>query len=308
MTIRAIDVCSGAGGWAVAARGLPIRITHAFDRDPDHLATYEYNHPGVTCVQCDVVEHDFSPLAGEVDLVLGGIPCELLSLARGHLQPSEQDFAALYKLIDACLAIPQLVGADWFCYEDVHALEKHLPPLTPRFRLESSEYSPQRRARTYVGNVPMPPGGADNRVLADCLRGGPYRLSARLRGARPRRSNGYSSDRTFYPWFPSDKSPTVVQLSSRHDRQGAVIDDDLVRQLEWQELALLQGFPGEYVFIGSPTKVVKQIGQAVQIDTARAILKALCRKVGLPIYAETDEAKRQIALRSKFLSRAEVLA
>jgi site-specific DNA-cytosine methylase len=45
--IRAIDVCAGGGGWAVAARGTPIRIVAAFDHDEDCLATYCFNHPGV---------------------------------------------------------------------------------------------------------------------------------------------------------------------------------------------------------------------------------------------------------------------
>jgi site-specific DNA-cytosine methylase len=49
------------------------------------------------------------------------------------------------------------------------------------------------------------------------------------------------------------------------------------RQLEWQELATLQGFPSDYVFIGSPSRITKMIAQAVQIDTARAILTEFVR-------------------------------
>lgn len=41
------------------------------------------------------------------------------------------------------------------------------------------------------------------------------------------------------------------------------------------------GFPSEYIFCGSPTRVTKMIAQAVQIDTARAILETLCQKEGL---------------------------
>lgn len=282
MTLRAIDVCSGAGGWAVAARGLPIRITHAFDRDADHLATYAYNHPGVETVQCDVIEYDFSNLAGEVDLVLGGIPCELLSPARANVRPSEEDMTRFHVLVDRCLDIPGIVGAAYWCYEDVIGIEKHLQPFTPSFRLNSAEYSPQRRNRTFVGNCPAPSPGANEGILADCLRPGPYRLNQKLIDRPARRTLCYKSeDPAYYPWAPSGKSPTVIGLSSRHDNYAAIVDGDLVRQLEWQELAALQGFPNDYVFIGSLTKVVKQISQAVQIDTARAILKALCRKVGL---------------------------
>jgi site-specific DNA-cytosine methylase len=84
----------------------------------------------------------------------------------------------------------------------------------------------------------------------------------------------------FYPWMRDEKSPTVINLHSRHDNYAAAqMPDGRWRQLEWQELARLQGFPEDYVFIGSPGRVGKQIGQAVQIDTARAILRALCAEL-----------------------------
>jgi site-specific DNA-cytosine methylase len=51
------------------------------------------------------------------------------------------------------------------------------------------------------------------------------------------------------------------------------------RQVEWQELAVLQGFPNDYCFCGSPTRVVKMIAQAVQVDTARAILERLIEEL-----------------------------
>jgi site-specific DNA-cytosine methylase len=51
------------------------------------------------------------------------------------------------------------------------------------------------------------------------------------------------------------------------------------RQLEWQEAALAQGFPADYLFYGSPTRVAKMIGQAIQIDLGRAILKAICNAI-----------------------------
>src|SRR5690606_4081992 len=85
----AIDVFAGAGGWAVAARGLPIRIAHAFDIKTDCLATYRQNHPDVKCWQCDVTNYDFTQF--KADVVLGGIPCEDVSAARRGIKLQDEN-------------------------------------------------------------------------------------------------------------------------------------------------------------------------------------------------------------------------
>ena len=50
------------------------------------------------------------------------------------------------------------------------------------------------------------------------------------------------------------------------------------RTLEWQEAASLQGFPENYTFIGTRRQAAQMIAQAIQIDTGRAILKAICEE------------------------------
>jgi site-specific DNA-cytosine methylase len=75
------------------------------------------------------------------------------------------------------------------------------------------------------------------------------------------------------------KSPTVMSQCSRRDAELAIVDDRLpggMRVPEWQELATIQGFPTDYLFYGSPTDVMKQVGRAVPIPLARAILERIC--------------------------------
>jgi site-specific DNA-cytosine methylase len=282
ITLTAIDICAGAGGWAIAARGLPIRIVAAFDRDADCLSTYHENHPDVDCVQCDVLSHNFRPYRGAVNLVLGGIPCEQISAARRGTPLSDTNRSAFSALVERCLDIPRDIEAPWFCLEDVREIQMYLPIMTPGFLLDSAHFSPQRRIRFYATNLPCPqPDVHDRRTFADCSRPGPYRQSHTLAGRTPGRAAVYNSNQ-FYPWLPNEKSPTVITLESRHDNCAAAqTPDGRWRQLEWQELARLQGFPEDYLFIGPPGRVTKQVAQAVQIDTARAILRALCRQLHL---------------------------
>lgn len=278
--LRAIDICAGAGGWAVAARGLPIQIIAAFDWQFDCLLTYRENHPYVQCIQCDVTQFDFSVLRQiNIDLILGAIPCEEVSIARNGQPLAKGKIESLRALCDKCTSLHETLDARHWVFEDVAQIVPHCEIMTPYYKLDSQAFSAQRRVRVYLGNVPVPrvdePSAA---VLNDHIRPGPYRRSMRLKDKIPARSFNYNSNR-FYPWMPDEKSPTVIGLQSRHDNYAAVAHNDNWRQVEWQELATLQGFPNDYVFIGSPTRVSKMVAQAVQVDTARAILQALCAQV-----------------------------
>ncbi|MHA1559074.1 MAG: DNA cytosine methyltransferase [Alphaproteobacteria bacterium] len=279
MTLRAIDICSGAGGWACAARGLPIRIEAAVDMAEDCLATYRLNHPSVETIQADVREMDWDRFAG-VDLILGGIPCEEISQLRTIHKTSAEDIAAWRRTLTACLRAVEIIRPRFWCFEDTPGIVKHLPAGTPVAILDSAAFSAQRRRRAYVGRFPRPRQSTDTRpvgLLRDHLRPGPYRVNPCILEREPARSRVFTG-KGFIPWHPDEISPTVVRLTSRHDNYAAVVDGDLRRQLEWQELASLQGFPNDYVFVGSPTKVSKMIGQAVQIDTGRAILREIVRE------------------------------
>ncbi|MCC6421058.1 MAG: DNA cytosine methyltransferase [Gemmataceae bacterium] len=83
------------------------------------------------------------------------------------------------------------------------------------------------------------------------------------------------------PWQrerPTDAhaaSRTVAEGSGRGDGLPVRQDDQLVRVMEWQEAALLQGFPPNYVFAASWSRTWKLVAQAIPICVGRAILRAI---------------------------------
>lgn len=288
--IRAIDLCAGAGGWACAARGMPIRITHAFDKWPRACQTYHLNHPKTAVVCADLVDpgslEAVRRLKGQVDLVLGGIPCEWVSLMRNGWNPatraSPAEVAAGQALLDAILALVADLKPRWWCLEDVPGLVRHLPPLTPYQKIDAADWSAQRRKRIFIGEFPVPRRilPRSSATLERHLRPGPFRISGRTVGREPATSNVYDG-KHFLGAYPGRKSPTVCCWSSRHDAELAVVDRRLPggkRQFEWQEAARLQGFPDDYVFVGSPTDVWKMLGQAIQIRVGEAILTEVWRE------------------------------
>lgn len=291
--LRAIDICCGAGGWAVAARGLPIRILHAYDCWEEACQTYELNHPNTRVHRADLREGlpNLEELHGGVDLILGGIPCSWLSTARGRNRATADEVRANRRLLRSSLKIVRDLKPPWWCLEDVIQLRNELPLSTPCRVIESrvSGYSIQARKRLFAGVFPAPkPGKLDGtfRQLADR---GPYRvhptsLRAKLVPFGKRRGASPSKLKTALPVL-TDRFLTVLgSWSGRHGNTAPVILDGAIRggrrEITWGECARLQGFPDDYVFVGSLTAVTQMVGNAIQIDTGRAILRAICEEAG----------------------------
>ena len=302
MSLTAVDLCCGGGGWGCAARGLPIRFVAVADVDVDALDTWRENHLE-THHGCAVLQADLSTAEGlaavdaavtdatgdgRVDLVLGAIPCEQISCARAANKPSTQEMARLYTLIDSLLRWTLGKKPRAWCLEDVIQIERHLPmPLElgseiAMRRIDAAEFGPQRRIRTFLGSFPDPPKPRTIRTLDECLLPGPW-LTIRNAG-RYERTEGRVGRDCVRVINQRTKSPTVMtcRSSGHRFRRSYMVEQDVpsVRQralrcLDWQEAALLQGFPTDYRFVGSMTKAQKLIGQAISIDVGRAILSGI---------------------------------
>ncbi len=289
MRLRAIDLCGGAGGWAVAARRLPIDIIAAVDWWEPALLTYKLNHPDTYVVRADCKSIPVRP--EDFDLVLGGIPCQWLTIMRSKLlgnPPKPEEIQRERALLDSILAWIKDLNPPWWCLEDVPQLVRELPLFTPYQVIDSQNYSGQRRKRVYVGRFPPPaPNGKAGLLASDYLRPGPYRVSVPSRNRHPQRHHCFTGE-TFYPIEAARKMPTILGLQSRHDNQRGVVDERLPshRSLEWQEGAIAQGFPEDYVFVGNWTQVGQMISNAIQIDTGRAILEGIVKRHLEPVASD----------------------
>jgi site-specific DNA-cytosine methylase len=300
--LKAIDLCCGAGGWACAARGLPIDFVAVVDWAEDCLETWRQNHQRhhPRCERCLV---DLSSPEGRerienigelgpIDLVLGAIPCEELSVARGGKRPSPKQMAKLHELTDAVLADVRRLSPRWWAVEDVIQIEKHLPaPIecgwtVPFRRIEAADFGPQRRLRTFLGVFPDPvPDPAAPRIIGECLLPGPHQGVPdieRYEVLKPGHNQGRVGNGGVRVLDCDQSSWTVVGVldrGSRQRRQWMIkMPDGRLRRLDWRELARAQGFPDDFVFAACNNRTQNMIGQAVPIHLARAILAGICRE------------------------------
>ena len=300
--LRAIDLCCGAGGWACAARGLPIEFVAVADWAADCLETWRINHQA-DHPQCAFHRIDLSDAgaAGHlaawaasqgIDLILGGIPCEQVSIMR-QSPITEEAMRDWHRLIDHCLMFVDSCRPRWWCFEDVIQIERHLPlPLLcgreiPAVRIDAAEYGPQSRVRAYLGEFPAPagPGDEPRRTLGECLRPGPHLTIAgeeryeRLRypGRTITLLTGETTARVLSPDSPG---PTVLASGphrGQRQRRSWCVEDarGRLRILSLQEFAALQGFPEDFLFAAGACRAQEMVGRAIPVYVGRAILHAV---------------------------------
>lgn len=85
----AIDLFSGPGGLSLGMKTAGIVPILAVDGSRDAVATYQSHSPECEVMQSDIREVSFDRLAGRVDVVFGGPPCQPFSL--GGLRRGRKD-------------------------------------------------------------------------------------------------------------------------------------------------------------------------------------------------------------------------
>jgi len=276
--LKAIDICCGAGGWAIAAEGLPIEIVEAIDVAEDCLETYKYNHAETKTTLADVTKLKWKRFKG-IDVVLGGIPCEQVSPARRGLfrKPKHGELEKWHTLIDSVLEGIRLLNPKFWALENVIQMRRHLPPLTPYWVVNAANYSGQSRKRMFAGKFPTPQLGADRTVLSDYLRPGPFVIPSHVVGMEclPQGKHLGFEQRIGRLLNPAMKSPTVIKYTKRLQDVSLALPDGRRRVMQFTEAAALQGFPEDYVFVATPDRAWKMVAQAIPIPVGRAILRAM---------------------------------
>jgi DNA (cytosine-5)-methyltransferase 1 len=70
-----------------------------------------------------------------------------------------------------------------------------------------------------------------------------------------------------------------------------VLDDGSVRYFTVREAARVQGFPDDYIFVGSRSDKMRQIGNAVAVNVAMAVGLELTNILGRDRLSEPDRAR-----------------
>lgn len=96
-----IDLFAGAGGLSAGFRSAGYRIVAGSDNDPDAMATFSANFPDALTVVGDVrkrgIKQQLISAGNDVDVVVGGPPCQAFSQVRNHSRLINDPRNSLYR-------------------------------------------------------------------------------------------------------------------------------------------------------------------------------------------------------------------
>lgn len=168
------------------------------------------------------------------------------------------------------------------------------------------EFDPHHRAPAHTSRLlevfkQIPPDGGDRRALPEHLQ------LASHRKLDSGRTPGFTDVYGRLRW---DSPSVTITAKSRSPSSGRFLHPEQHRNISVREAALLQGFPHNYRFCGTPTQQYRQIGEAVPPLFARSVAWAVLESFRTrptvepiprnlrtpPIWKEADHGLRSVDL------------
>ncbi|OAA55683.1 C-5 cytosine methyltransferase DmtA [Cordyceps fumosorosea ARSEF 2679] len=286
------DSFSGAGGVSRGAQDAGFKIRYAIDKEPEVWETYSQNFPFARLFKCDTKKYVEKKPHQPVDVLHLSPPCQVWSPAHTHAGP---DDAANTETLYTCRALitktrPRLVTLEQ-TFGITHA--KHVQHFWSLIRdFTDLGYSvrwsiirlciwgsPQDRKRLIlIAAAPgerLPPfptpthsvhGGNGTRrfnTVASAL--------ARVRPGDDLHDLGRVQ--SFHPCRPAWDANTLGRTVTTGGANAYHPSGQ--RDFTLRELAALQGFPRQHRFVGTMTRIRRQIGNAFPPNTVRVLYSHL---------------------------------
>lgn len=305
--LRVLSLFDGisCGQVALERAGIPVEVYYASEIDKYAIEITQKNYPN-TIQLGDINNIDFTQFIGKVDLIMGGSPCQDLSIAGKRAGLAGERSGLFYRFVEAIETIkPKYFllennyGMPQEAYEEMSRLMGCYPIM-----INSALVSAQTRKRFYWTNISKITQPEDKKILLrDILENGisyqdkSYCLTARYQGALflhdyPRHKNS----QIFKPirigeYGKGGQGQRIysvrgksVSLSANGGGQGAKtglykIDlpdgEYLIRKLTPLECERLQTLPDNYTQGISNTQRYKCIGNGWTVDVIAHIFSFL---------------------------------
>ena len=305
---KVLDLFSGAGGFSEGFRQAGFRIVGGLDNMKAMGETFKANFPEARFILADIQRVDARELIaefGDVDIIIGGPPCEAFTAANFKRMPNPLD--RLYKDPRGRLTLHfiRIIGdmkPKVFVMENV--IQVAAGPLREALRrefrrvgylniyfnvLRAEDYgTPSRRTRMFISNIKIRPRKMRRRVtvweaIGDLpdprtyhdIPNHEYVPLSRKKFKRVMRLRWGESLITF---VGADGAAKHNYIRLRPDQvappvmgKSRFIHPFQDRLLTVREHARLMGFPDSFIFYGGRNTQFDQVGEAVPIPLGKAI-------------------------------------
>ena len=268
------------GRVALERAGVKVDNYYASEIDEFAIKVSRFNHDDVQQIG-NVLNIDETALP-QIDLIMGGSPCQGFSFAGKGLafeDPRSRLFFEFVDLVERC-------QPKYFLLENVRMKKEFLDIITEYLEVEpilinSSLVSAQNRQRYYWTNIPNigPPEDTCSDMLEDILEPRPSRKY--LAGQQLR--DNYQGGNQLNPNYKSQanrihdinkKAPTIMAGSHGY-ANGYINQDGDIRKLTPIECERLQTLPDNYTDGVSDTQRYKGLGNGWTVDVVAHILRKM---------------------------------
>jgi DNA (cytosine-5)-methyltransferase 1 len=260
--IEFADICCGAGGATEGYKQAGLVPVWAVDIDPICCKTYAHNHPSAEVICGNIEEGLICP---PVDFIHCSPPCKRFS--KGGIGQRDYDLT----LVRCCLEIIKAVKPRFWVLENVPDIVKclngtllqaplSLPPDFDYQILDAWDFGAGTiRKRFFGGIFPKVKPPKIHKAVRDFVD-----ISAPGYRQIETSRDGNWQVRVINPDHPMPHITTHRKHLERHILPNG-------RVLEVPEYARLMGYPDNYLFWGSRSKAIMQIGDSVSPLVTRAI-------------------------------------
>lgn len=156
--ISVLSLFDGISSGMVALERAGIKVDRyvAYEIEPNAIKISQKNYPEIG--HCgDVTVADFTQYEG-FDLLLGGFPCQSLSITRSK---TREKLDGKSKLFFECVRAMKEMKPKWFLFENVASMDKESEEIISGYIgckpvvIDSQDFSAQERHRVYWTNIPV---------------------------------------------------------------------------------------------------------------------------------------------------------
>ena len=292
--MRTVDLFCGCGGMSLGFQKAGFNIVAGIDNWKSAIRVYgmNFNHPIIEQDLLDVDEAVKIIAAYAPDLIIGGPPCQDFSRA-GEREEGDRanltiSYAKIVKSIRPKYFVMENVARakSSNAYAEAHAIFKAVGYGLTEQILDASKCGvPQKRKRFFcIGALDAP----DN-FLVKYLSANQHIIPLTVREYF--QENNYDLDFDFYYRHPrsyarraifsvDQPAPTIRGVNrpkppEYNAHPGDAAPAENVHALSFRQRAYIQTFPPDYIFNGNQAEIEQMIGNAVPVNLAAHVARAL---------------------------------
>lgn len=270
---------------ALERAGIPVEAYYASEIDKYAIQVSQKNYPDIKHVGSVIGLGLTNYPLGDVDLLIGGSPCQDLSISKSKTRKGlEGDKSSLFY---EYVRLLKEVKPKWFILENVASMSDESRDIISKelgvqpIELNAKDFSAQNRARYFWTNIPFTqPKTKSEKVIEDILqieveekyyyKDFPFTIKDETKNVIGTiEVAGHDILKRIYN--RNSKSATVTTCAGGNT-QHKILDNGRVRKLTPIEYEALQGLPRDYTAGVSDSQRYKCLGNAFNVDVVAHIL------------------------------------